>query len=466
MRKLGKIFCIVFCILVILLTGSYVGLSVYYTDDFIYGTWINGLYCTGKSVEEVNSLLTNQVQNDRILVDFADGEAEELCFLDAGVTFSFTDSLMRLKEAQNKWTWPLLFVANLGNAEMFPSYSIDRKQYEEAFSKMQCVKARKPDEAYAVKIQSTKDGYVLLNERVHLLNKEKAQDAVYDALLYGKQEVDLEETGCYEDLALSPSMQETINLYSKVNDFQNCGITYVFGDEEVPIGAGDVAKWLILDENGDFTFDENGNLAWNEDALLTFADDFLKPYNTLGGERHFQTTRGDIVTIKGGTYGNQIDVKAEKEYLLEAFSQKRCEKHEPKYIKKALYQGLDDIGDTYIEVDMGSQMLYYYVDGKQEIATPIVTGNMMRKRDTPSCVCFVYGKQKNRTLRGPGYASFVHFWMPVKRGIGIHDAPWRDEFGGDIYKTQGSHGCINTPYEPMEKLYDMADVGTPVVMFY
>ena len=29
--------------------------------------------------------------------------------------------------------------------------------------------------------------------------------------------------------------------------------------------------------------------------------------------------------------------------------------------------------------------------------------------------------------------------------IGIHDASWRDTFGGTIYKTSGSHGCINVP---------------------
>ena len=49
----------------------------------------------------------------------------------------------------------------------------------------------------------------------------------------------------------------------------------------------------------------------------------------------------------------------------------------------------------------------------------------------------------------------VKFWVPVKGGIGIHDAGWRKEFGGDIYQTAGSHGCINTPKDKMEELFDM-----------
>ena len=154
------------------------------------------------------------------------------------------------------------------------------------------------------------------------------------------------------------------------------------------------------------------------------------------------------------------------EYLTDAFNRKLTEVHEPTYKQKAWKQGKDDIGATYIEVDMGEQMMYYYKDGVLQLETPIVTGNTSLRRGTPSGVNYVYLKQTNRILRGPGYASHVDFWMPVKGGIGIHDAAWRSKYGGEIYKTNGSHGCINTPRDAMEQLFDMAEVGTPVVMFY
>ena len=110
--------------------------------------------------------------------------------------------------------------------------------------------------------------------------------------------------------------------------------------------------------------------------------------------------------------------------------------------------------------------MYYYVQGNLQIETPVVTGNTSRKMGTPTGVNYVYLKQKNRILRGPNYASHVDFWMPVKGNIGIHDAAWRSNYGGTIYQTNGSHGCINTPRAAMEQLYDMVEVGTPVVMFY
>ena len=136
------------------------------------------------------------------------------------------------------------------------------------------------------------------------------------------------------------------------------------------------------------------------------------------------------------------------------------------YTQKAWVQGKNDIGNTYVEIDMGEQMMYYYADGVQKVATPIVTGNTSRRMGTPSGVNYVYLKQTNRILRGPGYASHVDFWMPVKGNIGIHDAAWRSKYGGTIYQTNGSHGCINTPRDAMVELYESVEVGTPVVMFY
>ena len=110
--------------------------------------------------------------------------------------------------------------------------------------------------------------------------------------------------------------------------------------------------------------------------------------------------------------------------------------------------------------------MYYYEDGSLILSTDVVTGNTGRRMGTPEGVNYVYDKQQNRVLRGRGYATPVKYWMPVKGAIGIHDASWRSEFGGEIYKTNGSHGCVNTPLEVMRELYDKAEIGTPVVIFY
>lgn len=140
--------------------------------------------------------------------------------------------------------------------------------------------------------------------------------------------------------------------------------------------------------------------------------------------------------------------------------------HVPAYIQKGYVRGLDDIGDTYIEIDMTEQKMYYYAAGELELETDIVTGNTGRRMGTPQGINYIHGKQRNQILRGADYESFVKYWVPVVGNIGIHDASWRGSFGGQIYQTGGSHGCINTPTANMSQLYEMVEVGMPVIMFY
>ena len=86
---------------------------------------------------------------------------------------------------------------------------------------------------------------------------------------------------------------------------------------------------------------------------------------------------------------------------------------------------------------------------------------------TPTGVYILNSRQKDTVLVGPNYKSPVSFWMPfIGNSIGLHDASWRWNFGGDIYKTNGSHGCINLPYSLAQSIYDNISVGTPIICFY
>ncbi len=54
--------------------------------------------------------------------------------------------------------------------------------------------------------------------------------------------------------------------------------------------------------------------------------------------------------------------------------------------------------------------------------------------------------------------------MRFAGNCGIHDASWRRKFGGDIYKHNGSHGCVNIPSDQAAQLYNMVGIGTIVVV--
>ena len=57
------------------------------------------------------------------------------------------------------------------------------------------------------------------------------------------------------------------------------------------------------------------------------------------------------------------------------------------------------------------------------------------------------------------------YWMPFAGNVGIHDASWRSEFGGNLYLWEGSHGCVNVPYDKAAGIYANIEVGMPVVVY-
>ncbi|MBQ6967314.1 MAG: L,D-transpeptidase [Lachnospiraceae bacterium] len=123
---------------------------------------------------------------------------------------------------------------------------------------------------------------------------------------------------------------------------------------------------------------------------------------------------------------------------------------------------MDINAGNYIDVNITTQTLTLFQNGAAVYAAPVVTGKVSAGHSTPEGLFSVQYKQLNRTLKGPDYESFVHYWMRIVNNVGIHDASWRSSFGGQIYKTSGSHGCINVPPSLMPALYSACPEGTPV----
>ncbi|MCM1385734.1 MAG: L,D-transpeptidase/peptidoglycan binding protein [Bacillus sp. (in: Bacteria)] len=462
-RVFQKIFLLL-CIVVLQFLIAYIGLACYYRNAFEYGTWINNIYCTGKSIEEVNAELSGQFAYDGITIYDKEQNEYHIMARDIDYQYDFEESLRNYLNRQNAWLWVDSFW-KIRQEEISPVIRYDEDKLEACFA-MLPFEEQADTEGRKIAIVKTKQGYQLINERYDVLSMEKTRQAIAEAISNSVESISLVEAGCYYDMELTNEMQEILHKWELIEDFQNCHIVYQMGEEQIPVDASVVCDWILLEEDGSPALDESGALQIREDAIPEFITALANEYDTVGAARMFQTTKRGVIRVEGGIYGNRIDREAEIAYLTDAFARKADEVHTPSYLQMAMWQGKDDVGNTYIEIDMEQQMMYYYLNGVLQIETPVVTGNTSRRMGTPEGVNYVYAKQTNRILRGQGYASHVNFWMPVKGNIGIHDAAWRSNYGGTIYQTNGSHGCINTPYDAMSQMYEMVEVGTPVVMYY
>ena len=132
-------------------------------------------------------------------------------------------------------------------------------------------------------------------------------------------------------------------------------------------------------------------------------------------------------------------------------------------------KGSANLGGTYVDIDISNQYLRVFVNGKIKVKTPVVTGNHDNGQDTPLGTYEVFNKMSPAVLEGYNndgskYASPVEYWMPFNGGVGMHDASWKSVYGGTEYLHNGSHGCVNMPLKAARATYRIVKIGTKVVV--
>ena len=122
-----------------------------------------------------------------------------------------------------------------------------------------------------------------------------------------------------------------------------------------------------------------------------------------------------------------------------------------------------------IFVSLKEQMMYVYEDGDLIMSTPITSGR--QNYETVRGTFKIYTKQRNKLMKSPfpdeEYELGVDYWMGFYGAYGIHDTCnsrdcWRTKYGWPSYIYNGSHGCINTPYNAVRFIYNWAKIGTTV----
>lgn len=445
----------------------YLGLAWYYSDTFMNGVMINGVYAAGMTPEELDELLLQRTEEASFTVMDKYDKTYEIPIADMDFAYTYLDELNQIKSGQNPFHWGLALINGTSeNYTITPEGVCDTQKLHDYLISMELIKNQADPDNIRVEIVREKDGYALIDDTENLLDVDAAVETIEQAVLDGKRHLDLEDAGCYVEIDYTKDMLDTLSVWKKVKKMQDVEIVCQFYDSDETVDSSVICDWISLDEDGNFQLDENGELTLDEESVAEYVEQLAGKHDSVNGPWTFSPTRGGTVTIEKGTYGYKLNQKKQKEYFMEQVCAHESAVAEAIYSQRGWGDASGDIGSTYIEVDMSNQMMYYYKDGQMQLSTPVVTGNTSRGNGTPQRVCYIYFKQRNRTLIGEDYETPVSYWMAVYGNIGIHDATWRGKFGGTIYKTNGSHGCINTPMKAVSQLYEMAEEGTPVIMFY
>lgn len=436
----------------------YIAVAVYFSSHFYEDTEIYGIDCSQKSVEEVKKLVADKLDEYRLEVKERGGASEYLSADQIDLKFVDNSSIDRMARAQRSYIWPIMLMMERDDMAGV-AFSYDQKKALTAFKDLECMNpiyTKAPTDAY---VQVTDSGFEVVKETEgNTLNPETTAKALYAALDGGKSVLDLEEEDCY----LKPDLysdDEALVAEAEAKDvLVQADITYEFGSRQERVNAPVIAQWITQAADASYVIDDV--------EVTEYVEALAAKYDTFGLPRQFYTSLGTTVTLTDGDYGWCMDQDATVVDLLNALGSGYQGTMEPQYTYEAMSREENDIGDTYVEICISQQVMWCYKDGVCIVYTPVVTGNPNKGNATPSNgVWSIDAKMQNYTLVGEGYRSPVDFWMPFNGNVGIHDMQTRAYFGGTIYLTNGSHGCINTPYANAKTIYENVSIGTPVIVY-
>ncbi|MCH5252545.1 MAG: L,D-transpeptidase family protein [Lachnospiraceae bacterium] len=312
----------------------------------------------------------------------------------------------------------------------------------------------------------TADAY--FDKDLNLINEVQGDDVNYKNLLtqisediLAGNELEYALSEFYNQPQIKASDTAIATVEKQIMAYKNMNITFTFGKEEETIDDNIISKYLSY---------KNGKLKLKKGWIDGYVRKMARKYNTYGKTRKFKTTKDGTVTIHGGIMGWWMNETETVKKIKKLLSKQKSETLEPVYHNTAAQHGKNDIGNTYVEISLKRQRLWFYKKGKKIMSSEFVSGLPTKDRETLKGVHYIFGKQRDRylgTVAVQGYHTHVNYWMPFNwSGQGLHDAVWRHgRFGGNIYKSNGSHGCVNLPLDMAAKLYKYVSIGTPVVIY-
>ena len=448
-----------------LLAGVYFGMAKKYTACFMPGTVVNGTDCSGKTVEDVEKMMQKQVEAYTLVITGANDYHEEIKATDISVVYNGEGLLSEEFKKQNEYMWPKgLFKKNEITAEA--KFEYDSAKLDEKIASLNCLKPENQVAAVAATV-IYQDGQFVIQDETYgtQVDSAKLAEAIIACISGFDAELNLEEAGCYIQPTFTKESAEVIAARDEMNKYLTASITYSLDDIVVTLDKSQTYQWISVDENMSPVI--------STDGVKSFARTLSSKYNTADRGGQLTTPRGKVVDMPLGGYGRIVGIDAETKQLINEIKEGKTITREPIFSRKATPDGQNIWGNTYMEVDITEQHIWFVVNGQVALETDVITGKK-GVHDTPTGVFTILEKIRNKTLRGrpgpdgkPSYLVPVAYWMRVTwSGIGFHDAGYRSVFGGNQYETLGSHGCINMPPAKAGELYNVLPVGTPVVIHY
>ncbi len=434
----------------LLISGIYLFGLIYFRSHFMPNTFINDIdvsMLNKEDAEELTSMIPSKIYIIEKNVNGTD-EHRDMIDLTNEASASLSHDLMPLIETQDTSLWFTSFfhTHQLESVSVYGDY--DRQQFLSHLDNLYCFRKENivmPTDThieysdYRLRIVDGSDGCYI--------DKDTADNKILeetDAFVNGSGINVIDLRDLYYKAQSNTSAEDLNDRLDSLQRILDKTITIVVNDSTIFSLTGREFGDLLILENNEFICDD----VKIEEYSHTIAETYNVSDTEYIDRNAFKTSLRKILL---GTRDSTLNIE---------------------WISDAV-----DTNDKLIEVSYSRQKLYYYEKGNLIFSSDIVTGNNDFAPDSeaiPEGSYTVQYKKRGATLVGAEYTEYVEYWIGFGSPdyyngghvIGFHDASWRDEFGGDIWKSDPSHGCVNMPTDMVARLYEVADIGTPINVYY
>ncbi|MDO4805145.1 MAG: L,D-transpeptidase family protein [Lachnospiraceae bacterium] len=434
-----------------------------YKGIFLPGTVINGYDASGMTPDEFTELTIAENRKGTITLKGLDKATEKIRLNDIVKEVTLEKDPASFLNDDDLMHWPAAITQDRTFDDKV-TVTYDPEKIAACVNALGIVSGEGVIEPHDAYFTRTEDGFAIVPEVVgNKLDAAKIAETVAASLAEEKYSVDLVSSDCYIKPAVLIDDPSLTTLMEEGDQLRNTVVTIDLTAASETVDWNTFGPWVGWD-GSQFTLDT--------DAMTSYVDDIGKQYETYQMRRQFVNHNGETITVGGSerdTYGFWINTADTVIRLTNAILSRESQTIAAKWRVNALTrnQANGDIGGTYMEISIAEQHMWLYRDYAPVFDSDIVTGLASDPgRQTPTGVFCILSKLLDHTMSGSYGSQTCSYFMAFDwTGCAIHDAWWRDSFGGTIYLEDGSHGCVNTPKEKMVELWDQINTGTPVIIY-
>ena len=444
--KKGKKIAITSAVTIIIAGVAYCSVAYgYYGNRLLPNTYVNGIDYSNETADKFTSELKKQIENYSLTIkkggediDTIKGADLEISLADEGEK----EVLSAIKK-QNKLLWPLSF-KNKTNLNISGVVTANSDKLNEIYTNLKVLSVPVTAEYQDAKVLF-KDGKFVVQAPIPSdeIDEERLKSNILSCVSSLTPELNLDDGNCYVQGESNTDTEALQKVCDEANaKYPNLNIKIMLEGSDINLAEELVPDALIVADDG--------SVSVTSDSIDKAIAKAKEKYSTVGETVKFKTAHGDTVEVSGGDYGNIMKVDGLKELLEKGILKGEGVNASVPYKSNCLNNN-PKVEGTYVEVDLTNQYLYMFVNGKKVVETSVVTGKV-GARATPQGVYMLKNKIMDVPLVGDNYVTPVKYWMPFNGGIGLHDAVWQSAFGGERYKTKGSHGCVNLPMSKAKEM--------------